>query len=63
MLVCDDYLIPSYNLIHKNYKTEKLKKYNSGYASNLDDIIYPTILWIYGHTHKASGGKMCIKVY
>jgi predicted phosphodiesterase len=46
--------LPSYSLIHKDYRTENFIKYESGYASNLDEIIYNAALWIYGHTHKSS---------
>ena len=43
--------LPSYELIHPDYKKQDFQKYNSGYASNLDDIVYNARLWIYGHTH------------
>ena len=46
--------LPSYDLIHKKYRTNEYKKYESGYASNLDDIIHNARIWIYGHTHIAS---------
>ena len=46
--------LPSYELIHPDYKKQDFQKYNSGYASNLDDIVYNARLWIYGHTHKSS---------
>ena len=46
--------LPSYELIHPDYKKEDFKIYNSGYASNLDEIVYRARLWIYGHTHRSS---------
>jgi len=46
--------LPSFNLIHKDFRTLDYKIYNSGYASNLNDILYHANLWIFGHTHKAS---------
>jgi predicted phosphodiesterase len=46
--------LPSLNLIHPNFKKKEFEIYNSGYASNLDNILYNSKIWIYGHTHKAS---------
>jgi predicted phosphodiesterase len=46
--------IPSYNLIHELYKKPEYKSINSAFASDLDELIYKSRLWIYGHTHKSS---------
>jgi predicted phosphodiesterase len=46
--------LPSFDLIHNDFRTKEFEIYNSAYASNLDEIIYHAKLWIYGHTHKAS---------
>jgi len=43
--------LPSYNLINEKWKNSI---YNSGFASNCDELIYKSKLWIYGHTHIAS---------
>lgn len=46
--------LPSFDLIHENFKTESSKKYNEVYASNCDELILRSKLWIYGHTHIGS---------
>lgn len=46
--------LPSFDLIHTDFRKEEYKKYNTGYASNLDNIVCHAKLWIYGHTHKSS---------
>ena len=46
--------LPSFDLIHPKFKTLFYIKYHSAYASNCDDIILKSKLWIYGHTHIGS---------
>jgi len=46
--------LPSFDLIHPKFKTPNYIYYHSAYASNCDDIILKSKLWIYGHTHIGS---------
>jgi hypothetical protein len=46
--------LPSFYLIHSDFQNIQFEKYNSAYASDCDNLIKKSKLWIYGHTHRAS---------
>jgi len=46
--------LPSFDLIHPKFKTPIYIAYHSAYASNCDELILKSKLWIYGHTHIGS---------
>lgn len=52
--------LPSFKLIHPKYKH---LKFNSGFASNCDDLIVQSCLWLFGHSHtfcsKKIGDVLC----
>jgi len=45
--------LPSFKLIHSEYRTEECNRYNQCYASDCEKYFKNNIkVWIYGHTHK-----------
>lgn len=56
--------LPSFEFIDSQYKHQKYKDLNTGFASELDSILLRSKAWIYGHTHiggiKDLNGTMCI---
>lgn len=47
--------LPSYKSIHEKYKNNPLSPV---WASNLDDLVKQTILWMHGHTHSSLDYKI-----
>ena len=46
--------LPSFNLIHNDLQNNDFQKRNTGYASDSDNLLKKSKVWIFGHTHRYS---------